>query len=527
MSLRNFLIAAVIAGSGAAALAAMSSSLVEWGKGPAQLLMTKEEAKTWKSIKKDDDARAFVDLFWARRDPTPGTPRNEYREGFDERVKFADTRFAFGKTKGSLTARGRYFVVLGAPSRAATPRPSIGTSIATPGPTTNSTTGQLEQANVPIETWFYEKEQLPKYLGIIPIELAFVDQHGTGDFKLGRSKSNINDAIAKTSAYVLVSPVLTAVPKYETAPPPPKQVEVSIPAPAITGMALKNPSLLTAVETYKTSKSTPSKGLYLTFAEGVTPTGEYYVPVQLYTTGDVQIPAGSPVTFFGVVEDSSGKAIAGYEEEAKLTASKNDFFYDKSLVLPSGAHKGYFGLASGGKVIAMSELSLELTSLDKESSGISRLLISNNIYPLTAAQLPTDPFAYGGIKVVAKGDRTFTKNDELWYFFELRNPGTVAPAAAEGSSAPLAAPKIQAKLDIEGNVTKMVDGKATKTKVMMGRPLSELQIEPLKGVPGHYGAGAALSLATFAPGDYAIKLKVIDTVKKQTYNLEEKFKIVE
>lgn len=526
MSLRNFLVAAVIAGTGSASFGAMSSTFVEWGKGPAQLLMTKEEARTWKSIKNDQDAQAFADLFWARRDPTPGTPRNEYREGFDERVKLADTRFSYGKTKGSLTDRGRYFVVLGGPTRATTPRPPVGSGIST-GPTTNSTTGKLDEANVTTQTWYYEKEQLPKFLGLNPIEVSFVDQQGTGDFRLGRSKSNINDAIAKTSAYVLVSPALTAVPKYEMAPAPPKQVQVSVPTPAVTGMALKNPSLLSAVETYKTSKSAPSKGLYLTYAEGVTPTGEYYVPVQLYTTKEVQIPAGSPVTFFGVVEDSTGKAIAGYEEETKLGASKNDFFFDKSLVLPSGAHKGYFGLAAGGKVIAMADLVMQLSSLAKDSSGISRFLISNNIYPLTAAQQPTDPFAYGGIKVVAKGDRTFTKTDELWYFFELRNPGTVAPAAAEGSPAPVATPKIQAKLDIEGNVTKMVDGKATKSKVMMGRPLSELQIEPLKGVPGHYGAGAALSLASFAPGDYVIKLKVIDTVKKQTYNLEEKFKVVE
>lgn len=527
MSLRNFLVAAVITGSSAVAIAAMSSSFVEWGKGPAPLLMTKEEAKTWKSIKNDNHARAFVELFWARRDPTPGTPRNEYREAFEERVKFADTRFAFGKTKGSLTDRGRYFVVLGGPARAVAPRPSVGSNIATPGPTTNPRTGQIAEANVPIETWHYEKEQLPKYLGNIPIEVAFVDQYGSGDFKLGRSKSNISEAIARTSAYVLVSPSLTEVPKYEMAPPPPKQVEVSIPAPAVTGMALKNPSLLSAVETYKTSRSTASKGLYLTLAEGVTPTGEYYVPVQLYLTRDVQIPADKPVTFFGVVEDSTGKAIAGYEEPAKLIASKNDFFYDKSLVLPSGAHKGYFGLAADGKVIAMGELPMALSSLDKDSSGISRLIISNNIYPLTVAQMPTDPFAFGGIKVVAKGDRTFSRTDELWYFFEIRNPGTVAPAAAEGAPAPVAVTKIQAKLDIEGNVTKMVDGKATKTKVMMGRPLSELEVEPLKGVPGHYGAGAALPLATFAPGDYAIKLKVIDTVRKQTYNLEERFKVVE
>ena len=61
---------------------ALSFEYLEWGRGPAHFLMTKEEAAQWKTISSDEDAKAFIALFWARRDPTPATPLNEYQEQF-------------------------------------------------------------------------------------------------------------------------------------------------------------------------------------------------------------------------------------------------------------------------------------------------------------------------------------------------------------------------------------------------------------------------------------------------------------
>jgi len=48
----------------------------------------------------------------------------------------------------------------------------------------------------------------------------------------------------------------------------------------------------------------------------------------------------------------------------------------------------------------------------------------------------------------------------------------------------------------------------------------------MKGVPGHYGIGSAIPLASFAPGDYSFTVKVIDTVKKASYTISDKFKLV-
>src|SRR6185369_11037507 len=113
---RVVLVASVVA-IAVAASASLSSSFVEWGKGPAQYLMTKDEQAQWRKINDDAAAQAFIDLFWARRDPSPGTPANEFKDDFDARVAAADKQFPQGRSKGSMTDRGHVFILLGRPTR--------------------------------------------------------------------------------------------------------------------------------------------------------------------------------------------------------------------------------------------------------------------------------------------------------------------------------------------------------------------------------------------------------------------------
>jgi hypothetical protein len=67
------------------------------------------------------------------------------------------------------------------------------------------------------------------------------------------------------------------------------------------------------------------------------------------------------------------------------------------------------------------------------------------------------------------------------------------------------------------------DGK----KVAMSAPPRPVDAQQLKGVPGHYGVGSSIMLSGFKTGDYNIKVKVTDTVKKTSYNIQDKFKVVE
>src|SRR5215831_9687844 len=54
----------------------------DWAKGPVGWIMTPEEEKEFKALKTDDERAAFAKTFWEKRDPTPGTPENEYETIF-------------------------------------------------------------------------------------------------------------------------------------------------------------------------------------------------------------------------------------------------------------------------------------------------------------------------------------------------------------------------------------------------------------------------------------------------------------
>jgi len=500
--------ALIVAGIAAGAFAALSDANTQFGNGATKFLMSREEMAAWKSINNDKDAEAFINTFWARRDPSPGTPANEFRSEFEARVKYADEHFGEGRTKGSLTDRGRVFLLLGSPTvvrrsggASAPPvaaAPSSG--IAAPQP------GDLQPQTM---IWVYDQAKTKAKLPEPTIQVAFVDQFGNEVWRLDRSPGiDVPGLLAKTAAADVTNPNATGATAAQAAvPAPAPAAPVAAAAPSIG--AYKTPALQAEVQKLRSATDNPYKGMTFTYGEFVTPTGTYFVPVQL-ALPSTAATADASLTFFGEVVDANGTTVAIYEEPAKLLASKNDLVFDRTLTLTPGTYKATLGLADAtGKVVSMVSAPMTLKGLDKASAGVSDLILSNNIYPLTAAQAPTDPYAFGGMKVVPKSDRMFTTKDELWYFLELRNPGIDA-----GTNTP----KIQMKLSVTGKT-------AAGKDVRMENPLSDAETIELKGVPGHFGIGQALPLETFKPGDYTMKIKVIDVVNKQTYNLEQPFKV--
>jgi GWxTD domain-containing protein len=501
--------------SAGSVMAALSPSMQEWGKGPVQHLMTKQEAAQWKAIKTDEEAQKFIDLFWAKRDPSPGTPENEHKLRFDQLVQLSDERFQFQRTKGSMTDRGRVMILVGPPSSIANNRADTPSGTLQQAPQSIESREFAQPDVTPTQVWKWEKERVPAYMGGRDMEISFVDRHGNGDFRVDTgSKTNVPDTLAKAQQSYIVNPNLTQVPAQavaqpQAAPAPPPAQTVVVPGVEATpAKVFKTESLKVAVDEFKTATTNPYKAPHITYGEFITPEGEYFVPVQIYVPGDSGLTKDTTATFFSVVEDAQGNVVGVWEEPATLSESKTDLYFDKSLNLQPGKYKAVFGLARDGKPVAVTKADLDLKGLAKDSAGASILMISNNIYALPAAQSPTDPFAFGGIKVVPKGDRAFAKADELWYFFELRNPGVDANGA----------PKVQVKVDVEGTTN-------AKKKVKMSAPLSEAVAEPLKGVAGHFGVGSSIPLSGFEPGEYTLKLKVIDTVTKQTYNMEQPFKV--
>jgi GWxTD domain-containing protein len=549
---RTFLTTFVVAASFALSAFALSSDYLEWGRGPASYLMTKDEAAQWKTITSDDDAKAFVTLFWARRDPTPATPRNEFREEYERRVATADKSFAIDKGRGAMTDRGKMLILFGRPKKieggnnqrqGSMPgmtgglgdrgtlqgAPTLGNGVATGTPSNmDDFTAGGATATDEGQIWTYEGEGTSAIFPTARAQLRFVDKDGKGKFILQRGGVDVGAAERKAIEKAIVRPNLTMA-DLATAPAPAAAAAAAampIPETPAAPLELTTESLKAAVAEFKAAAKSPySKQSYATWGEYVTADGETFVPVQVYVPKSAGITAGQPLTFFGVVQDESGKSVAAFEEPARLVASKDDLFVDRSLtMLPAGKYRGYFGLAENGKPLTLVSADMQLAgSLDKAATGVSPLILSNNVYPLTEAQKVDDPYAFGGLKVVPKGDKVFRNTDDLWYFVELRNPGVAeAPATTEGavSIGGATMPKVQIKIDVEGTDN-------TGKKIKMAAPPREIEAAEIKGVPGHYALGNAIPLASFKPGEYTFNVKVIDTVKKTSYTMTDKFRVVE
>lgn len=62
--------------------------------------------------------RDFLRMFWVKRDPTPGTSRNEAEEGFNARIAYVNKKFSEGgaaPAPGWRTDRGRIYLKYGPP----------------------------------------------------------------------------------------------------------------------------------------------------------------------------------------------------------------------------------------------------------------------------------------------------------------------------------------------------------------------------------------------------------------------------
>jgi GWxTD domain-containing protein len=85
-----------------------------------QYLITAEEISAYQKLKTMDERDPFISQFWGGRDPTPGTPQNEFREEFYRRVEYANMHFADASNpshNGMETDRGRFYVMFGPPDR--------------------------------------------------------------------------------------------------------------------------------------------------------------------------------------------------------------------------------------------------------------------------------------------------------------------------------------------------------------------------------------------------------------------------
>jgi GWxTD domain-containing protein len=148
-------------------------------------IISDEERAAFKQLSNDEERDQFIEAFWQRRDPTPDTEENEYKEEHYQRIAYANEHFAAG-IPGWKTDRGRIYIMYGKADEVDS-HPSGGTY------ERPMEEGGGETSTFPFEQWRY------RYLEGIGQEviIEFVDTCMCGDYHMTMDRSE-KDALLYT-----------------------------------------------------------------------------------------------------------------------------------------------------------------------------------------------------------------------------------------------------------------------------------------------------------------------------------------
>ena len=84
----------------------------KWLNEDVSYIITDEERSAFLRLQTDEERETFIEQFWLRRDPSPDTEENEFKEEHYRRIAYANEHFASG-IPGWKTDRGRIYITYG------------------------------------------------------------------------------------------------------------------------------------------------------------------------------------------------------------------------------------------------------------------------------------------------------------------------------------------------------------------------------------------------------------------------------
>ncbi|HKN70695.1 MAG TPA: GWxTD domain-containing protein [Terriglobales bacterium] len=163
----------------------LSKTYKKWLDEDVRWIITDQERSAFMQLSNDEERDQFIEAFWQRRDPTPDSEENEFKEEHYRRIAYANEHYAAG-IPGWKTDRGRMYIVFG-PADEIESHPSGGTY------ERPMEEGGGETSTYPFETWRY------RYLEGIGQEviIEFVDPCMCGDYHMTLDRSE-KDALKMT-----------------------------------------------------------------------------------------------------------------------------------------------------------------------------------------------------------------------------------------------------------------------------------------------------------------------------------------
>jgi len=236
---------------------------------------------------------------------------------------------------------------------------------------------------------------------------------------------------------------------------------------------------------------------------------KYFIPITARIAGsaiDLSKKDTTELEFIGQIRDTSGRLIGGVRDgiPVKFTGdnasqlARKQLEYDTGVVLPPGDYRFKF-LARENQNGKMGTFEMKFTvpDLSKQSTAVrmSSVVWSNQREPLAASVgsagtnkklLEAHPLVDNGQKLVPDITRVFRKDQKLYVYFEVYDPGTEA------------SPSVTAELMIFRG----------RTKAFESAPVRQTKVK--SGHPGTLAFEFQLPLANIPPGQYVCQVSVID-----------------
>src|SRR5271165_2035324 len=476
----------------------LSKTYRKWLDEDVRWIITDQERSAFMQLSNDEERDQFIEAFWQRRDPTPDTEENEFKEEHYRRIAYANEHFAAG-IPGWKSDRGHMYIVFG-PADEIEAHPSGGTY------QRPMEEGGGETSTFPFETWRY------RYIEGIGQEviIEFVDTCMCGDYHMTIDRSE-KDALKYTPNAGLeqlgTGPFNKDLQTKEF-----DRLEQFAKLQAAPAVKFKD---LEEVVTHKITVNLMPFDVRADFVKVTSDTVLVPVTIQIKNR-DVTfqnkdgIERGT-VNIFGRVTTLTGKIVQTFEDTVQVDVpvellpktAENSSVYWKALPLRISQNRYRLDIAvkdvNGDRTGSWSH-AIQIPDFSEDRLSNSTLIIADQMEPVATKNVGTGNFVIGTTKVrprVAPSDGkpiSFKRNQKLNFWMQVYNL-----SVDEKTHKPSAT--------IEYNVTD-ANNKAVIHTVE--------STDTMGNVGDQVTLQKTLSAANLQPGLYKIEIKVNDNLSKQT-----------
>ena len=484
----------------------------KWLNEDVVYIITDEERQAWKRLATDEEREQFIEQFWLRRDPTPDTVENEFKEEHYRRIAYANERYASG-IPGWKADRGRIYITFGPPDEIES-HPSGG-SYERPSEEGGGTT-----STYPFEQWRYRWIE-----GIgTDIIIEFVDPTMSGEYRMTMDPSEKDALLYVPNAGLTLMEQMGMASKTDRF----NRTDGTHLGQAFGGQPAKMNEFERLEQFAKLQKPPVIKFKDLEAAVNsvikfnILPFvvhADFFpltessvltnVTIQLENK-DLQFQAKdglqkAVVNIYGRITTLARRVVTPFEDTVTVDSptellgvkSKQSSIYQKSLPLAPGLYRLNLVVRDvvGGNMNNY-ELALNVPRYDIEKLVSSSLVLADLIEEVPTRSIGTGQFVIGRNKVRPRINNTFRRDEKMGIYIKLYN-------------------------FTEDEKTKKPNGKVDYEVVRSGTSDKILEfsapVDRINGVSNSQATIAKLlPLQSLTPGQYTLRLKVTDNLKKQT-----------